>query len=495
MACQASEWVKDSNGLYTRREGFKVQRFGEKFIVQTKGRWVGQPLLWEHWQRQFLNELFLRRPDGSRVYDRALLGIGRKNGKSTLSAALALYGLIGMGEASPEVYACAAAKDQAGIVFRQASEFVQASPALMDWLKPQRGIITCESNKGIFKVLSADGGLQMGLNPNEVVIDELHEHKNRSLWDAMTTADLARENPLVIAITTAGFDRDSVCYEQYEYGLELRRTGGLEAMRKEGFLFWWYEVPALDDKEQPIDYRDQSYWQMANPSSWIENERLERYQRRMPENVFRRLHLNQWTESEDAWIKPWAWDACKGTPMWDPKAPTWIAVDVGGRKDSSAIVWVQWHGNKLHVGQELLIPTDERRYSLEDTHNTVLKWANVHSKLREIDYDPWQFQVSGEQMANRGLPMVEFPQQDVRMGPASETLSDLIGERRLVHDGNPDLRKHVLAAVAVATERGGWKVSKKKSLERIDGCIALVMAADRAVTMRNERPKGTVHIY
>ena len=488
-------WRKTSSGLYVRSDGPRVCRFGEEYIVQTKGRWAGQKIVHEPWQRQFLNELFLRKwPSGDLVYDRALLGIGRKNGQSTLSAELALYGLIGMGEASPEVYAGAAAKDQAGIVFNQSKQFVESSPLLMDWLKPQRNVILCPNNKGIFKVLSADGGLQMGLNPNMVVIDELHEHKNRSLWDAMTTADLARENPLVIAITTAGFDRDSVCFEQYEYGLDLLQNGGIEAMRREGFLFWWYGVP-FEENGQPVDYRDQSYWGMANPSSWITNERLERYQRRMPENVFRRLHLNQWTESEEAWIKAWEWDACRGKPIWDNRAPTWMAIDIGGRRDASAIVWAQWHGDKLHIGQELLIPTDERKYSLEESQNTLAKWARVHTQLKEVAYDPWQFQVAAEQMENRGMPMVEFPQMDSRMGPASETLSQLIGEKRIVHDGNPDLRKHVLAAVAVPTERGGWKVSKKKSLERIDGCVALVMCADRAVTMKSQRPKGTVHIY
>jgi phage terminase large subunit-like protein len=330
-----------------------------------------------------------------------------------------------------------------------------------------------------------------------VVIDELHEHKKRDLWDALTTADLARENPIVIAITTAGFDRQSVCYEQYKYGLELRESGGLEAMRKEGFLFWWYEVPMQDAAGGVIDYRDQSYWQMANPSSWITTERLERYQRRMPESVFRRLHLNQWTETEDAWIKAYEWDACRGKPKWDPGLPTWMAVDVGYRKDSAAIVWAQWHGSELHVGHHILSPQEEGpTFGIADVRGTVARWAQVMNRLEEVNYDPFQFLESAEILAERGLNMVEFPQNAARMEPASTTLYELILDRRLVHDGDPTLRAHILSAVTGPTERGGWRISKRKSLECIDGCVALAMAADRAVTMRNEKPpSGTVHIY
>ena len=136
-AFQAEGLKKYSTQAYDLSESRRVLRFGEKYIVQTKGRWHGQPLVWEKWERQFLKELFLRKPNGERVYDQALCGIARKNGKSTLGAALGLYGLVGAGEHSPEVYAAAASKDQAGIVFRQSTDFVTSSPQLMDWLKPQ----------------------------------------------------------------------------------------------------------------------------------------------------------------------------------------------------------------------------------------------------------------------------------------------------------------------------------------------------------------------
>lgn len=473
---------------YLRTEGDRFLRFGQKYIVQTKGRWAGKPLVWESWEKQLSRELFLRKPNGDRVYDRALIGIARKNGKSTLGAGLALYGLTGTGEHSPEVYAAAASKEQAGIVFRQSSDFVTASPKLMDWLAPQRNVIHCKGNRGVFRVLSSDAPLQYGLNPNMVVIDELWAHTNPELYYALTTADLARENPLVVSITTAGFNRQSICFDQYEYGLDLRENGGLEAMRKAGFLFWWYEVPTQIN-EVEIDYRDTSYWHLANPSSWITTERLERYQKRFPESVFRRLHLNQWTETEDAWIKPWEWDACKGAPKWDPKLPTWVAVDVGIRRDCAAIVWGQFHGAELHVGQVILDPIEEgATFGVADVRAALAREARKMQKLEEVNFDPWQFVESAEILAERGLPMVEFPQSAGRMAPASEALYELIKERRLVHDGNKTMREHVLNAVVAATDRGGWRISKRKSEDRIDGCVSLAMAADRAVTMHFVKP-------
>jgi hypothetical protein len=217
----------------------------------------------------------------------------------------------------------------------------------------------------------------------------------------------------------------------------------------------------------------------------------------MPENVFRRLHLNQWTETEDAWVKAYEWDALKGRVRWDPTKPTWMAVDVGIRRDSAAVVWVQWYDNKLHIGSDIVLPSEEIRFGVADIRGIVVKWAQTMTALREVNFDPWMFLESSEILAERGLPMVEFPQTGDRMGPASETLYELIVDGRLVHDGDPRLREHVLNTVVAATERGGYRISKRKSLEKIDGCVALAMAADRAVTMRNDdaSDEGTLYIY
>jgi phage terminase large subunit-like protein len=463
--------------------GDVVVRFAEEWVVQTKGRWAGSALKMEEWQHEFLSELFLVWEDGQWVYSEAMLGISRKNGKSTLSAALALYMLLAAGEEGPEVYAAAASRDQARIVFQQAIEFVEGSPRLRDWLTVSKNAITCKANNGVFRVLASDAPKQYGLNPFGVVIDELWAHDTPELYYALTTAQGARENALTVSITTAGFDRQSICFELYERGKRLEREGGLAAMRSEGYLFKWYEAPP------EATVHDLEGWKAANPSSWISDDFMAKQARRLPENVFRRLHLNQWTETEDAWIKPYEWDACRGLPVWDPSDESWMTLDVGIKRDSAALIWGQWHGDKLHVWHKIMLPEEMGpTFGVSDVRAHGAAEARTHQRLREWAYDPWQFRESAEILADRGLPMVEFPQTG-RMEAASSTLYELVRDRRIVHDGDPLFRRQVLAAVTGPTERGGWKISKRKSLERIDGAVALAMLADRAVTLRNARPK------
>jgi phage terminase large subunit-like protein len=248
--------------------------------------------------------------------------------------------------------------------------------------------------------------------------------------------------------------------------------------------------------DSTADYLDKTHWKDANPSSWITVEALEREQRRLPESVFRRLHLNQWTETEEAWIKPHEWDLCRGAPQLDLGAPTWLGVDVGIRRDSAAIVAAQWDHERLLVAAEILLPEEQSPgFGVADIRGRVGQWAAMYQQLREVAFDPWQFRESAELLAERGLMMVEFPQNASRMAPASEQLYELITERRLVHDGNPIMKEQVLAAVIAPTERGGWRISKRKSQERIDGCVALAMACERAVTQRFVKPlRRTVHL-
>lgn len=450
--------------------GKRVADFAEKYVVQTKGRWAGEPLALETWQRSFLDELFLVDEEGRRIYREALLGVARKGGKSTLAAAIGLYGLLGLGEQGAEVYSAAASKDQARAVFDQARGFVEASPLLRDWLKPMRSAIVCESTGGVYKVLSSDGPLQHGLNPSLVVIDELWAHKDPELYYALTTGQLAREEPLIVSITTAGFDRDTIAWQAYERGRKLADQGA-EAMRDERFLFRWFEAP------EGCEVDDPEAWAAANPSSWIDHDDLAREARRLPEPVFRRLHLNQWTDSVDSWVSASDWDACKGEVRLDDAPDLWIGVDIGVKRDSSAVVEVGWVEDKLHVRSRVLTPEPGRPVAVADVKELVAGMGG--DRLQEVVYDPNAFRESAQELEERGLVMVEFPPNHARMVPASEKLYELIRERRLVHDGDPVLRSHVLASVAQLTERG-QRISKRKSRAHIDACMALAYAADRA---------------
>jgi phage terminase large subunit-like protein len=461
--------------------GRKVAAFSERFIRQTKGRWAGLPLELEQWQRDLLDELYLLNPDGSMVYHEALIGVSRKNGKSTLAALIALYGLIAAGENGPEVYSAAAAKDQARVVFDQARAFVEASPRLQEWLTPMRSVITCPRNGGVYRVLSSDAALQHGLNPSVVVIDELHAHPDAELYYALTTGQLARLNPLVVSITTAGFDQSSICHDVYTRGREIEK-GGLAAMREAGFFFRWYQADPV------ADLHDEDSWRAANPSSWITTSDLRRECERLPEHVFRRLHLNQWTATEDHWLPPAAWARCADPDATIPDGATvTLGVDLGLKHDFAAIavVWVRDDGKVVVKAQAFEPPGGGESLSISVIEQALRELAKRY-RVTQCMYDPWRFERSAQQLGDEGLLMVEHPMTNERTAPASARLYEAIVEGRIVHDGDPVLASHVAAGATVDTERG-WRLTKRQAKLKVDALMALLIAYNGAMTVAPPR--------
>ena len=153
------------------------------------------------------------------------------------------------------------------------------------------------------------------------------------------------------------------------------------------------------------------------------------------------------------------------------------------------------YGDGHTVGQEILIWRATESVRRRSSSPAASARALSHPAVKEIVYDPWQFIESAEILAERGLPMVEFPQNASRMAPASETLYELIVEGRVVHDGNATMKEQVLCAVIAPTERGGWRISKRRSLEKIDGAVSLaIVARCRAVLMRSKTASRVVHV-
>jgi len=410
------------------------------------------------------------RPDGLYLVSRGLV----TTHNSTLAAAIALYGLMGAGEPGAEVYAAAASRDQARVVFDQARSFVEASPLLSDWLTPMRSVITCPSTGGVFRVLSSDAPLQHGLNPSLVVIDELHAHRDPELYYALTTGQLARENPMVVSITTAGFDRQSICWQVYDRGRELEREG-VEAMRRERFLFRWWQAPdgcRVDDEEA---------WAQANPSSWITTEDLRRESRRLPESVFRRLHLNQWTEAGELWLPPDAWEACRDESTEIPRgADVVLGVDIGTVSDDSAVVrlWRRPDG-RVVVEAEVFAPKgDGTAMELSTVDAAIHRMAGEY-RVRAVVFDEWAFERSAQDFEDLGLLMIKQPMSVERMSRDSQHLYDAIVQRRIAHDGDPVLAAHVRAGAVKRHERG-WRLVKGKAKRKIDALIALALAFSQA---------------
>ena len=285
--------------------------FFERLLRHTKGEWAGEPFQLQAWQRdEIVRPLFgWKRADGTRRFRRAYIEIPRKNGKSTISAGIALALLMLDAEPGVEVYSAAADRQQAAIVFDAASTMVQESPALAKFAEVYRREIRVPKLNGIYRVLSADAPTKHGLNAHGVIFDELHAQPNRELWDVLATSMGSRRQPMLVMITTAGYDRESICWEMHQYAQQVLR-GDVDDPS-----FFAYIAAA----EQEDDWTSPATWAKANPGlgvtvkrDYLEAEAQRAKQVPAYQNTFRRLHLNQWTSQESRWLDMTAWDRCGG---------------------------------------------------------------------------------------------------------------------------------------------------------------------------------------
>lgn len=477
-------------------QGGHVAAFAREYCRHTKGRWAGDPVGFEPWQQAFLDEAFRLDDDGRRVYRNVLLGLPRKNGKSTLAAALALYMAGADGEAGAEVIIAAGSRDQAGIVFDQARAFVESSEDLGAHFDAQRFVIYGPQGSTIKRV-AADGRMQHGTSPSAVILDELHAletPRQEELYAALNTASGAREQPMNLAITTAGYNRHTILGRLYADAMrspDVTREGMLTVARNPaaGFLMWWYGL-ADDDEPTPENVL------AANPASWITGAVLEA-QRDSPtvdEYAFRRLHANQWTSARNAWLPAGAWEGMgqQGYTI-PPGADVVVAVDVGLVHDSTAVaiahkredgrialagrVWAARDDAVAHV----ILPGG--RVNLAVVEDYITSLAERYT-VRELVYDPRFFERSASVLAADGFTTAPVDQSSRRMAEAYAAFYIAVQDGRIIHDGDPVLSAHVEATQATMTERG-WRIGRMR-LQRIDAAVAMCMALWRAD--RDEAP-------
>ncbi len=421
----------------------------------------------EPFQHEIVREVFSDRRE-------LLVLLPRGNGKTTLFAAIGVFELLSTPQ--PAIYVCAASRDQARLLFEIAKRMVRNHPELERRITPRYSELRVDG--GFLKVIASDAPLAHGLTPSLVLVDELHAHRDGELYEAMRTSMLKRPGARMVTISTAGSDVEGVLGRLRVRALSspwvelsgplTRATGPSLAMLEWSLADDWDGV----DLQPVLD---------ANPASWISLEGLAEQREAVQDIAFRRFHANQWTASGQHWLPIGAWQACADpTAKIDPAERIFVGVDVGGERSASAVVWV----------------TEDLRVDCAVFHGNeaVLECA---AKVRELagDYrvvevvaDPWRFQQSMLELAERGIPVTEFPQSNARMGPASERLHAAIVERRLRHPDNPALNAHVRQAVARDTPRG-WRIDKLKSRDQIDGVVALAMAVEAA-----EQPAPTVEL-
>jgi phage terminase large subunit-like protein len=278
-------------------------------LTHTKGPFARQAFDLRPWQKDIIKQLFKTGRDGRRRYRVCLLMLPRKNGKTEIAAALAIYFLLFDGEIGGEVYSAAADKDQASLVFNVAAQMVRNDEELSaqcEIIDSQKRIVHRRSGS-FYRAISAEAYSKHGFNASVVIYDELHAAPNRELWDVLTTSQGARSQPLTLAISTAGYDRGSILWELYAHAKKVRENPSIDPT----FL------PILFEAEISADWTDEKVWKKANPALGdfrsLEEMRIAAARaKEIPaqENTFRRLYLNQWTEQASRWISMPTWDEC-----------------------------------------------------------------------------------------------------------------------------------------------------------------------------------------
>jgi len=474
------------------------------YLKLIEGEHAGKPFELEPWQKAIVGAMYGWKSSktGLRRYREAFVYVPRKNGKTMLAAGLVLAAMFVDDEPGAQIYSAAAEREQAALVYRQAAGMIAREPALANRCKVYKTFKSIEKQdtNTIYKALSADADTKHGLGAHMVIVDELHAHPNGELVDVLQTSMGSRRQPLLIHITTADYDKPSVCNTKHDYATKVRDGIFTDA----SFLPVIYEASESDDWTSP------DVWAKVNPNIdvSVRREYLERECDRAKnepsyENTFKRLHLNIKTQQDVRWLPMSKWDACDAQPV--PEGPCFAGLDLASTTDVAALVlfWpetcslVPWfwipsdNAEKREKRDRVPYLTWAREELITTTPGNVIDYKHIRQQVNEladmyevqqIGYDPWNAQMLAQQLQDEdGLPLVEFRQGYRSMNEPTKYFEGLVMKNELRHGGNSVLR-WMASNVTVRTDpAGSIKPDKQKSTEKIDGIVASVMAVGLAM--------------
>lgn len=432
------------------------------FVVETKA-----PIILESWQKdQVLRPLFeIDSATGLRKHTLGILGMPKKNGKSSISAGILSYFLF-QGEDYGELILAANSKEQSSwIIFDKLKKSLQMNKHQFQHVRINDDYIENRRNGTVARVIAQNYKTAAGSNPSLVVFDELWSFEDtesdnaRKFYEELTTVP-TRKEPMTVITSYAGYDEDTILFELYKKGL-----AGTDPKM---FFFWTHE----------------------NLASWITPDYLALQKARLRPNTYLRLHENRWTSGEDQFIDIADWDACVDPnhhPLLEDRTKSlrvFVAVDAGIKSDTSAIVAVAKKDNKIMlVAHKKWTPSKENPIDIEETIEKYLLEIRNRFHITEVLYDPYQLHRSGTSLKKSGLKMVEFPQTIPNLTEMGQNLFDLIKGKNLWLYADADMRSHAMNAHAQETSRG-FRLVKGMSTKKIDLMIALAMAALGAVKRR-----------
>ena len=493
----------------------RAVRFFQVCLCHVKGKkWAGKPIILEPWQADIIRTLFGWMNDhGTRRYRECYIEIPRKNGKTTLVAGIGLYMLLCDDEQGAEIYSAASDRDQASLAFNIAASMIRKNPLLSERIKVldsvKRAVV--KSTDSFYRAIPCDVEGSHGYNAHAVLADELHTWINGDeFYDVLHTSTGAREQPLTLAITTAGYDRHSLCWKMRQKAERVRDGKDKDP----AFLPVIYSAP--DD----ADWTDPKVWAAANPNlgvsvseEYIARECSKAQENPAAENTFRRLHLNQWTSQKTRWLPMDLWAKCGGATSdhagkvayggldlasttditawvllfpreggYDVLCKFWIAEDrMHEIERTDRVPYTQW----VREGWVTALPGAAITY--EFIEKQILDDAKLYD-LRQVGYDPWNAEQTRQRLESQGVTMVQLRQGVPTLGEPTKELERLVRTETINHGDNPVLN-WMAENVEVRTDTNGnikpIRPEHNASGKKIDGIVALIMAISLGMVHRD----------
>lgn len=492
LPAPAAEWEPAFYvpSLSTATRGPDVTDFAGLVLRASRGFRAGQPLYFTDWQRWLMDRLLEENADGRLRYRRAVIGLPRKNGKSLLGTTLALEHLL-YGPVGAQVYSAAADRKQAKIVFGEARQQVLNNPELAKLITVYRDALEYRGN--VYRALSADAALAQGLGPSLVVADELHawpssatNTRGDELWEALTQGSGDRPESLIVGITTAGGNTDTLLGRLYEHGKRVA-AGEIDDPQ---FGFWWWEAG------QDADPTDPETWRRANPNlaeGLLDSSDFEAAISAAGSSGFagfQRYRLNQWVRlAGEDFMAPFHWSAAQREGSIKAGATVTAGFDGSVSGDATGIVIQDLETGALAVHAVWEPDPNDPEWTVDraDVNAAIERLFDTYD-VRMLWADPSFYEPDVLEWSKRWRRRVErIPPTNHRIAPmAQQFLADVVAGE-VTHFGDPRLTRHVLNAVA--TEAGSFKKEKKASPRKVDLLACAVLANGARHASKNRAPK------
>jgi len=486
--------------------------FIESTCKFTMGAWTGKAFKLLPWQLYLVANLYgwKRKADHTRRYRQAHILIPRKSGKTELASSLALYHLLADSEPTPEVVGIARDREQARLCLSRAKSMAQQNPKLSALVQQYQSRLTASSVSGAYKILSADAPSAHGLNVSAAIADEIHAMEDRrDLWEAVMTSMGARAQPMMISITTSGTLRQSLEYDLFQYGVRICEG----VVENSAFL------PCLHYANENDDWTLESTWKRANPSlgqtvpvAFYAEEAKKAADQPSFQTPFQTYYLCQHITSASRWLKMSDWELCRGefTEEQLKSLPCYLGIDLGQTSDLSSIAAVWLDGEQMYVKSWNYAPAEGAAIRARRDGVLYLEWARRQwmtltegdsidynfivaqvkqiaqtNKIKMIGYDPYNAQNVGNDLEAAGLQVVRVPQSYLSLATPTRMLERAVTGKTLIQDGSPVLTWAVSNTCTEQDFAGNSRPSKRKSSEKIDPVVAVVVAL--AASLHDER--------